>query len=152
MIIKNLPVCPPPVRPSVSVNGGVMRNQDDLTFQYGAIIKVNNVLASRSEQTLHIQDEAWKMLQFQVNALFNNNSPGMPTAKQKSGKKIKSISERLTSKEGRVRGNLMGKRVDFSARSVISPDPSLYLNQLGVPLSIAKHLTFPEIVNNRNKE
>jgi len=46
----------------------------------------------------------------------------------------------------------MGKRVDFSARSVISPDPSLKLNELGVPLSIAKHLTFPEIVNNRNKE
>jgi len=152
MIIKILPICPPSVRPSISVNGGVMRSEDDLTFQYCSILKANNLLNSKNDNAYHLQEQAWIHLQYSVNCLFDNSVPGLPKAKHTSGKKIKSISERLKGKEGRIRGNLMGKRVDFSARSVISPDPSLQLNELGVPLSIAKHLTFPEIVNNRNKE
>ena len=63
---------------------------------------------------------------------------------------LKSIKERLNGKGGRVRGNLMGKRVDFSARSVITPDPQLSIRELGVPLKIAKNLTKPVIVNNKN--
>jgi len=65
---------------------------------------------------------------------------------QRGGRPLKSIKQRLKSKEGRVRGNLMGKRVDFSARAVITPDPNLSIDQVGVPRTIAQNLTFPEIV------
>ena len=67
-------------------------------------------------------------------------------ATQKSGRPLKSVKQRLKGKEGRVRGNLMGKRVDFSGRTVITPDPNLRIDQVGVPRSIAQNLTFPEIV------
>lgn len=65
---------------------------------------------------------------------------------QKSGRPLKSIKQRLKSKEGRIRGNLMGKRVDFSARAVITPDSNLSIDQVGCPRTIAQNLTFPEIV------
>ena len=65
---------------------------------------------------------------------------------------IKSISQRLKGKEGRVRGNLMGKRVDFSARTVISGDPNIAIDELGVPWSIALNLTYPETVTAHNIE
>lgn len=67
-------------------------------------------------------------------------------AMQKSGRPLKSLKQRLKGKEGRVRGNLMGKRVDFSARTVITPDPNLSIDQVGVPRSIAANMTFAEIV------
>jgi len=71
-------------------------------------------------------------LNWQVATLFNNDLPGQPQAKTKKGKKpIKSFYERLKGKEGRIRKNLMGKRVDFSARTVVSPDPNLYVDELG---------------------
>ena len=71
---------------------------------------------------------------------------GLPKAMQKSGRPLKAIKARLKGKEGRIRGNLMGKRVDFSARTVITPDPNLRIDQVGVPRSIAQNMTFPEIV------
>lgn len=67
-------------------------------------------------------------------------------ATQKSGRPLKSIKQRLKGKEGRIRGNLMGKRVDFSGRTVITPDPMLRIDQVGVPKTIAQNLTFAEIV------
>ena len=70
----------------------------------------------------------------------------MPRATQKSGRPLKSVKQRLKGKEGRIRGNLMGKRVDFSARTVITADPMLRIDQVGVPKTIAQNLTFPEIV------
>lgn len=82
----------------------------------------------------------------------NELSGGLPQAKLKSGKPIKSIRERLKGKEGRLRKNLMGKRVDFSARTVVSPDPNLAVDELGVPRSIALGLTFPEVVTPLNIE
>lgn len=72
--------------------------------------------------------------------------PGNQVQKHKSGKPLKSIRERLKGKEGRLRGNLMGKRVDFSARTVITPDPNLKLDELGVPHKVATGLTVPEYV------
>ena len=83
--------------------------------------------------------------------MVNNKIPGVASASQRSGRALKSISERLNGKTGRVRGNLMGKRVDFSARSVITADPNLSIRELGVPIKIAKNLTYPVTVNNRNK-
>lgn len=73
-------------------------------------------------------------------------------ATQRSGRPIKSICSRLKAKEGRIRGNLMGKRVDFSARTVITPDPTINIDQLGVPWSIALNLTYPETVTPYNIE
>jgi len=84
---------------------------------------------------------------------MDNDISGAATQKHKSGKPIKAIRARLKGKEGRLRGNLMGKRVNFSARSVITPDPNLALDQLGVPKHIATIMTVPEVVtiHNQNK-
>ena len=81
---------------------------------------------------------------------MDNDIQGTGTAKHKTGKPIKAIRARLKGKEGRLRGNLMGKRVDFSARTVITPDPNLRLDELGVPIQIAMNLTVPEIVTTHN--
>lgn len=147
MIISVLPVPPLPVRPAVVMYGSA-RNQDDLTHKLADIIKANNELL-RNEQAgaaAHIIAENVKMLQFHVATLTDNEMPGLPRAMQKSGRPLKAIKARLKGKEGRIRGNLMGKRVDFSARTVITPDPNLRIDQVGVPRSIAQNLTFPEIV------
>jgi len=147
MIISVLPVPPLPVRPAVVMYGSA-RNQDDLTHKLADIIKANNELL-RNEQSgaaAHILAENVKMLQFHVATLTDNEMPGLPRAMQKSGRPLKAIKARLKGKEGRIRGNLMGKRVDFSARTVITPDPNLRIDQVGVPRSIAQNLTFPEIV------
>ncbi|KAB7506534.1 DNA-directed RNA polymerase II subunit RPB1 [Armadillidium nasatum] len=147
MIITVLPVPPLSVRPAVVMYGSA-RNQDDLTHKLADIIKANNELI-RNEQSgaaSHIIAENWKMLQFHVATLTDNDMPGMPRALQKSGRPLKAIKARLKGKEGRIRGNLMGKRVDFSARTVITADPNLRIDQVGVPRSIAQNLTYPEIV------
>jgi DNA-directed RNA polymerase II subunit RPB1 len=75
---------------------------------------------------------------------MDNDIAGIPQALQKSGRPVKAIRARLKGKEGRLRGNLMGKRVDFSARTVITGDPNLELDEVGVPKSIAMNLTYPE--------
>ncbi|XP_008558335.1 DNA-directed RNA polymerase II subunit RPB1 [Microplitis demolitor] len=147
MIVTVLPVPPLSVRPAVIMYGSA-KNQDDLTHKLADIIKANNELL-RNEQAgaaTHVISENIKMLQFHVATLVDNDMPGMPKAMQKSGKPLKAIKARLKGKEGRIRGNLMGKRVDFSARTVITPDPNLRIDQVGVPRSIAQNLTFPEIV------
>ncbi|CAL1687412.1 unnamed protein product [Lasius platythorax] len=147
MIVTVLPVPPLSVRPAVIMYGSA-KNQDDLTHKLADIIKSNNELL-RNEQSgaaAHVILENIKMLQFHVATLVDNDMPGMPRAMQKSGKPLKAIKARLKGKEGRIRGNLMGKRVDFSARTVITPDPNLRIDQVGVPRSIAQNLTFPEIV------
>lgn len=138
------PLC---MRPAVCTFGSA-RNQDDLTHKLADIVKCNNEL-KRNEQAgaaAHIIAENIKMLQYHVATLIDNEIPGVPKAQQKSGRPLKSIKQRLKSKEGRIRGNLMGKRVDFSARTVITPDPNLKIDEVGVPRSIAQNLTFPEIV------
>ncbi|XP_033326312.2 RNA polymerase II subunit RpII215 [Megalopta genalis] len=147
MVVTVLPVPPLSVRPAVIMYGSA-KNQDDLTHKLADIIKANNELI-RNEQAgaaAHVISENIKMLQFHVATLIDNDMPGMPRAMQKSGKPLKAIKSRLKGKEGRIRGNLMGKRVDFSARTVITPDPNLRIDQVGVPRSIAQNLTFPEIV------
>ena len=90
------------------------------------------------------------LLQFHVATYMDNDIAGQPQALQKSGRPVKSIRARLKGKEGRIRGNLMVKRVDFSARTVISGDPNFELDQVGVPKSIAKTLTYPEVVTPYN--
>ena len=95
--------------------------------------------------------ENWStVLQYYVATMVDNRIPGAAPVAQRSGRALKSIKERLIGKQGRVRGNLMGKRVDYSARSVIGPDPQLSIRELGVPIKIAKNITFPAKVNKRN--
>ncbi|KAK6963030.1 DNA-directed RNA polymerase II subunit RPB1 [Biomphalaria glabrata] len=147
MIVTVFPVPPLPVRPAVVMFGSA-RNQDDLTHKLSDIVKANNQLR-RNEQNgaaAHIIQEDTKMLQYHCATLVDNEIPGLPKAVQKSGRPLKSVKQRLKGKEGRVRGNLMGKRVDFSARTVITPDPNLRVDQVGVPRTIAQNMTFPELV------
>ncbi len=150
MIINYLIVCPPQVRPSVAFDA-TLKSEDDLTFQYVQILKANNLLKKQEEQGAagHIINETMTLLQFYIATLMNNELTSAQS-KHKNGRPIKAISTRLKGKEGRLRGNLMGKRVDFSARSVITPDPNLSLDELGVPLTIAMNLTVPEYVTLNN--
>jgi DNA-directed RNA polymerase II subunit RPB1 len=130
------------------------RSEDDLTHQLAMIIRHNNNL-KRQEQNgapTHIINEFAQLLQFHIATYFDNDLPGQPRATQRSGRPIKSICQRLKAKEGRIRGNLMGKRVDFSARTVITPDPNINIDELGVPWSIALNLTYPETVTPYNME
>ncbi|KAH9891211.1 beta and beta-prime subunits of DNA dependent RNA-polymerase [Cubamyces lactineus] len=152
MILTVLPVPPPPVRPSIAVDGGAMRSEDDLTYKLGDIIKAS-ASVRRCEQEgapAHVINEFEQLLQFHVATYMDNDIAGIPQALQKSGRPVKAIRARLKGKEGRLRGNLMGKRVDFSARTVITGDPNLELDEVGVPRSIAMNLTFPERVTPYN--
>lgn len=153
MVITNLPVPPPPVRPSVMMDSSA-RCEDDLTHKLIEIVRANNhlrrQLAAGTPQ--HLLNDFVALLQYHVTTYMDNTLPGQPPAQQKSGRPIKSISQRLKGKQGRIRGNLMGKRVDFSARTVITGDPNIGIDELGVPWSIALNLTFPETVTPFNRD
>ena len=151
MICQVLAVPPPAVRPSVK-HDSQQRSEDDISHIIVNIIKANNTLADKIAQNANsnVIDDWETVLQYYVSTLVDNKIPGVASVAQRSGRPLKSIKERLNGKSGRVRGNLMGKRVDFSARSVITPDPQLSIRELGVPLKIAKNLTKPIIVNNKN--
>lgn len=146
MILTVLPVPPPPVRPSISADGGTVRSEDDLTYKLGDILKASiNVRRCEEEGSpAHVISEFEQLLQFHVATYMDNDIAGIPQALQKSGRPVKAIRARLKGKEGRLRGNLMGKRVDFSARTVITGDPNLMLDEVGVPRSMAMNLTYPE--------
>ncbi|KAI5120862.1 hypothetical protein M0805_008235 [Coniferiporia weirii] len=152
MILTVMPVPPPPVRPSITADGGAMRSEDDLTYKLGDIIKASaNVRRCEEEGApAHVITEFEQLLQFHVATYMDNDIAGIPQALQKSGRPVKAIRARLKGKEGRLRGNLMGKRVDFSARTVITGDPNLELDEVGVPKSIAMTLTYPERVTPYN--
>lgn len=151
LICTVFPVPPPSVRPSVRNDTG-QRCEDDLTHKLCDIIKTNTTLKTKLANGVSSEQiDYWKiLLQFHVATFVDNQIPGIPPAKQRTGRPLRSLTERLKSKEGRIRGNLMGKRVDFSARSVITPDPNIDIDELGVPLKMAMNLTFPEVVNKYN--
>jgi len=152
LICTVLPVPPPAVRPSVKQDNS-QRMDDDLTHKLSDIVKHNNQLKQKidSDTRIEIIEDWTKLLQYHVATLIDNDIPGFAQASHRSGRALKSIRQRLKGKEGRIRNNLMGKRVDYSARSVITPDPNIELDELGVPMKIAINLTFPEKVNNFNK-
>jgi DNA-directed RNA polymerase II subunit RPB1 len=154
MILTVLPVPPPPVRPSVSVDGTGqgMRGEDDLTYKLGDILRANGRVQECIQEGApqSILNEFEALVQYHVATYMDNDANGVPQSMQKSGRPLKTIRGRLKGKEGRLRGNLMGKRVDFSARTVITGDPNLSLDQVGVPRSIARTLTYPEVVTKFN--
>ena len=151
MICQVLAVPPPQVRPSIK-HDAQQRSEDDLTHIIINIIKANKMLQEKIEQNSasNVIDDWTTVLQYYIATLVDNKIPGVAAVAQRSGRPLKAIKERLNGKGGRVRGNLMGKRVDFSARSVITPDPNLSISQLGVPLKVAKNLTKPIIVTSKN--
>jgi len=151
MVLQVLPVPPVYVRPSITLESGI-RSEDDLTHKLVDIIRINQRLKENMEAgapTLIIQDLS-ELLQYHVTTYFNNTASGIPPARHRSGRALKTISQRLKGKEGRFRSNLSGKRVDFSARTVISPDPNLDINEVGVPLDVATRLSIPEKVTEWN--
>ena len=152
MICQTLAIPPPAVRPSVK-HDSQQRSEDDITHIIFNIIKTNKTLQEKIaiNASAVVIDEWTTVLQYFVATLVDNKIPGVASVAQRSGRPLKSIKERLNGKGGRVRGNLMGKRVDFSARSVITPDPQLSIRELGIPLKIAKNLTKPVTVNDNNK-
>ncbi len=153
MILQVLPVPPVDVRPSIILESGI-RAEDDLTHKLVDIIRINQRLRENIEAgapTLIIEDLS-ELLQYHATTYFNNEVSGIPPARHRSGRTLKSLAQRLKGKEGRFRGNLSGKRVDYSARTVISPDPNLDINDVGVPVHIAMRLTVPDVVTERNLE
>jgi DNA-directed RNA polymerase II subunit RPB1 len=142
-----LPVPPPQVRPSVTQDNN-QRSEDDLTSKLVDIVKVNNTLKNKIavDPKKRQIDEWTNLLQYHVATLVDNDIPGVSPAAQRSGRLLKSLQQRLGSKEGRIRSNLQGKRVEQSARSVITPDPNISVKELGIPTKIAMNLTYPEKV------
>nr|UXY87064.1 DNA-directed RNA polymerase II largest chain [Cryptomonas sp.] len=153
MILTVLPIPPPTIRPSVLFDL-TSRAEDDLTYKLGDILRSNKSLLQLIISCAPAQsiNEQINLLQYHIGSYMNNNVPNLAKSMQRTGRTIKSIRQRIQGKEGRVRGNLMGKRVDFSARTVITPDPNISLDEVGVPWSIALNLTYPEIVNSNNLE
>jgi DNA-directed RNA polymerase II subunit RPB1 len=153
MICQVFPVCPPSCRPSVKQDNG-QRMEDDLTIKYSELVKYNNILGEKIKNgsTGRILEDWRNVVQYHAATLIDNEIAGVLPAAQRSGRPLKALRQRLKAKEGRIRGNLMGKRVDFSARTVITPDPVIDLDELGVPKKIAQQLTFPEKVTPNNME
>jgi len=153
MVLTVLPVPPVTVRPSITLESGV-RSEDDLTHKLVDIIRINQRLRENIEAGAPqlIIEDLWELLQYHVITYFDNEVSGVPPARHRSGRALRTLSQRLKGKEGRFRSNLSGKRVDFSARTVISPDPNLSINEVGVPIDIAKILTIPERVTEWNIE
>ena len=153
MICEVLAVAPPAVRPSVK-HDAQQRSEDDLTHIYHNIIKYNNDLRDKIANNVasNMIERVQEFLQYYIAMIVNNKAKGAEPLAQRSGRPFNCIMGRLNSKNGRIRGNLMGKRVDFSARSVITGDPNLSIRQLGVPMKIAKNITKPIKVNDKNRD
>lgn len=152
-VLSLLLVPPVTVRPSITLESGE-RSEDDLTHKLSDIIRANqrlweNLNAGAPEVII---EDLWDLLQFHVTTFFDNTVAKIPPARHRSGQPLKTITERIKGKEGRIRKNLSGKRVNFSGRSVISPDPYIKINEVGIPLEIAKIITVSETVTELNIE
>ena len=152
-ILTVLPIPPVTIRPSITLESGE-RSEDDLTHKLGDIVRINqrlfeNINAGAPETII---EDLWDLLQYHVTTYFDNALAKVPPARHRSGQPLKTLSERIKSKEGRFRHNLAGKRVNYAARTVISPDPEANFNEVGVPKVVAMELTIPEMVTEWNKE
>ncbi|KND88847.1 DNA-directed RNA polymerase III subunit RPC1 [Tolypocladium ophioglossoides CBS 100239] len=139
------PVC---IRPSVAQDNA--STEDDITTKLADIVWVSGMIRSALQKGSPVQTimEQWEYLQTQIAMYVNSDVPGLQ--QPGFGKTTRGFCQRLKGKQGRFRGNLSGKRVDFSGRTVISPDPNLGIDQVAVPILVAKNLTYPERVNRQN--
>ncbi len=152
-VLTVMAIPPVTIRPSITLESGE-RSEDDLTHKLGDIVRINqrlfeNINAGAPEIII---EDLWDLLQYHVTTFFDNDVAQLPPARHRSGEPLKTISERIKSKEGRIRHNLAGKRTNFSARTVISPDPMIGINEVGVPKVIASKLSVPERVTEWNME
>nr|UXY88314.1 RNA polymerase III largest subunit [Cryptomonas curvata] len=149
LMLTYIPVPPLAIRPSILI-GEKTSNEDDLTIKLAEIQQLNLQIKKNIFNGVEIENlmESWNMLQIESARYLNSEI----FPKENDLKTSKGLYQRLKGKNGRFRGNLSGKRVDFSARTVISPDPSLPLNMVGIPFQIASKLTFPEKINKINFE
>ncbi|HEX9907397.1 MAG TPA: DNA-directed RNA polymerase subunit A', partial [Thermoplasmata archaeon] len=150
MILTALPVPPVTVRPSITLESGD-RSEDDVTHKLVDVLRINQRLRENRDAGAPqlIVEDLWELLQYHVTTYFDNQTSGIPPARHRSGRPLKTLVQRLKGKEGRFRSNLSGKRVNFSARTVISPDPMLSINEVGVPVEAARELTVPIHVTER---
>jgi DNA-directed RNA polymerase II subunit RPB1 len=153
MICTVLAVPPLTVRPSVVMDDH-NKMEDDLTHKLITIIRANDKVRDKIDkgESAETIDKNTALLQYEVATYVDNDIKGLNPSTQRSGRPLRTLKSRFGAKTGRVRGNLMGKRVDFSARSVITPDANIELDELGVPEEIAVNLTYPETVNAYNRE
>ncbi|RMF56096.1 DNA-directed RNA polymerase subunit A' [Candidatus Woesearchaeota archaeon] len=150
-ILTVLPIPPVTMRPSITLESGE-RSEDDLTHKLGDIVRINqrlfeNINAGAPEIII---EDLWDLLQYHITTYFDNDIAQLPPARHRSGQPLKTLTERIKSKEGRIRHNLAGKRTNFSSRTVISPDPMIKINEVGIPKEIAMKLTIPERVTTWN--
>jgi len=153
MVLTVLPVPPVTMRPSITLETGE-RSEDDLTHKLVDILRLNQRLSENIEAgapQLIIEDQ-WELVQYHVATYLDNEISGIPPARHRSGRPLKTISQRLKGKEGRFRHSLAGKRVNFSARTVIAPDPNLGIEEVGIPERIAMELTLPDRATEYNLE
>lgn len=151
MILTVLQIPPVTMRPSITLESGE-RSEDDLTHKLGDIVRINqrlfeNINAGAPEI---IVEDLWDLLQYHIITYFDNTITQIPPARHRSGQPLKTLVERIKSKEGRFRYNLVGKRVNYAARTVISPDARIKLNEVGIPKEVAEDLTVPERVTEWN--
>jgi DNA-directed RNA polymerase subunit A' len=150
-VLTMLLVPPVTVRPSIILESGE-RSEDDLTHKLSDIIRANqrlweNLNAGAPEVII---EDLWDLLQYHVTTFFDNTVSRVPPARHRSGQPLKTITERIKGKEGRIRKNMAGKRVNYSGRTVISPDPYMEINEVGVPYEIARVVTVAETVTDLN--
>lgn len=164
MIWTVMPIPPPQMRPTIHLDNG-QTSEDDLTSILNSIIQTNVGLykaLEKSEKRAPTRDpekdkkrkkdvmERWTLLQIYVAAYINNEQSNMETITNRSSRPLKTIKARVEAKSGRVRSNLMGKRVDYTARTVITADPNISIDELGVPIHICKILDYREVVTHQN--
>ena len=153
MVLTVFAIPPVTMRPSITLESGE-RSEDDLTHKLGDIVRINqrlfeNINAGAPEIII---EDLWDLLQYHVTTFFDNAIAQVPPARHRSGQPLKTITERIKSKEGRFRNNLAGKRVNYSARTVISGDPKIEYNEVGVPRLVCMELTVPERVTEWNQD
>lgn len=152
-ILSVLPISPISIRPSLSLEN-VITSEDDLTYKLLDIVRINirlqeNINAGAPQIII---EDLWDLLQYNITTYIDNNTAGVPPAKQRSGRPLKTIAQRLKGKKGRFRYNLIGKRVNASARSTITPSIDIKVNELGIPEQVANTLTVPEKITSWNMD
>ena len=149
LLFTKFPVLPPCIRPSISF-GCNMKSEDDLVYKLAEIIKKHNELKTKDRTGDHFETtQNW--VQLAVTTIIDASQKSLPQSVHgQNGKILRSIKDRMKGKEGHFRGNILGKRVNFSGRTVIGPDPNIEIGEVGVPKEILKNLTFPETVTAYN--
>ncbi|GAO48072.1 DNA-directed RNA polymerase III complex large subunit Rpc1 [Saitoella complicata NRRL Y-17804] len=151
-IWQYVPAPPSCIRPTV--NQGDTTNEDGLTHKLAEIVMINSEIKGCLKAGQHVSQlmEQWEFLQLSIALYIHSEMPGVPPRVSAELKPMQGLCQRLKGKTGRFRGNLSGKRVDFSGRTVIGPDPNLRIDQVAVPERVAKILTYPERVTSMNIE